>query len=157
MDCIVRLKTNRDMTTDIESAMLPLKIQELTGIIREKKRMSEIDALYYLYTSRLYERLGDPEAKLWYESGLNLYEALEEEKRAGRRQTPQPAVSQFIVFCIELYRRAHDTDTARTLSLFRDKGVLGFLTDGFETLHSQSAEYILREIETYLKNRKDKR
>lgn len=145
------------MTGTIESAMLPLKIQELAGIIQKKKHLSEMDALYYLYTSRLYERLNDPAAKLWYESSLNLYETLEAEKRAERRKTQHPGVFLFIIFCIELYRQAHKMDAARVLSVFRDKGVLTFLTKGFEMLHSQSAEYVLREIDTYLKKRKNKR
>ena len=67
------------MTETIDSAMLPFKIQELISIVMDKKRMSEIDAMYYLYTSRLYERMEDPSAKLWYESTLNLYETLEAE------------------------------------------------------------------------------
>ena len=141
------------MTETIDSAMLPFKIQELVETIMDKKRMSEIDAMYYLYTSRLYERMEDPSAKLWYESTLNLYETLEAEKR-DERQKVSSAVSQFIVFCIELYRRAHKGDAVQILSLFRNKGVLKFLTNGFETLHSQSQEYILREIDSYLKNRR---
>ena len=145
------------MTGTIESAMLPLKIQKLAGIIQKKKHLSEMDALYYLYTSRLYVRLNDPAAKLWYESSLNLYETLEAEKRTERQQTKYPGVSQFIIFCIELYRQAHKMDAAQVLSVFRDKGVLTFLSEGFELLHTQSAEYVLREIEAYLKNRKNKR
>lgn len=142
------------MTETIDSAMLPFKIQELVETIMDKKRMSEIDAMYYLYTSRLYERMEDPAAKLWYESTLNLYETLEAEKRDERQKVSSSAVSQFIVFCIELYRRAHKGDAVQILSLFRNKGVLKFLTNGFETLHSQSQEYILREIDSYLKNRR---
>ncbi len=145
------------MTGTIESAMLPLKIQELAEIIQKKKHLSEMDALYYLYTSRLYVRLNDPAAKLWYESSLYLYGTLEAEKRTERQQTKYPGVFLFIIFCIELYRQAHKMDAARVLSVFRDKGVLSFLTKGFEMLHSQSAEYVLREIDTYLRNQKNKR
>ena len=86
------------MTETIDSAMLPFKIQELVETIMDKKRMSEIDAMYYLYTSRLYERMEDPAAKLWYESTLNLYETLEAEKRDERQKVSSTAISQFIVF-----------------------------------------------------------
>lgn len=104
----------------------------------------------YLTAVRANGRSG---SQLWYESTLNLYKTLEAEKRDERQKDISSVVSQFIVFCIELYRRAHKGNAPHILSLFRDKGVLKFLTDGFETLHSQSQEYILREIDSYLKNR----
>ena len=134
--------------------MLPFKVQELAGIIMDKKRLSLSDALLYLYNSDLYGRLTDSTAKIWYESGASLYEQLEAEKSVKREECRSRAESLFLIFCIEQYRLSHKMDSIEVLSLFRRSGADRFVTDNFETLHSQSDDYILHEIELFLKKRK---
>lgn len=69
-----------DMKQTTEIAILPFKVLELAEIISEKKRLSFDDALFYLYNSELYQNLINPNLKLWYHSGAQLYDYLEEEK-----------------------------------------------------------------------------
>ena len=61
------------------------------------------DALYYIYSSKLYKSLLDLNTKLWYSSTLSLYEALEKEKTEQRKI--QGDESKVLLFKIVLYRK----------------------------------------------------
>ena len=139
-----------------EIAVLPFKVLELAEIISERKRLSIDDALFYLYNSDLYHDLIDPKLKLWYYSGMRLYELLEYEKVNERKVRFYKSELQFLIFCIEQYRLYHNLTSASVLSMFIRYGVDKFLRDNFEVLHSQSEEYILNEISHYIKNKKRK-
>ena len=141
-----------EQTTEI--AILPFKVQELADMIVEKKRISIDDALFYLYNSELYRNLTDPELKLWYYSGAQLYELLEAEKSNGKKIKSNKPEMQFIVFCIEQYRLRHQLSSAGVLALFLRFNVDRFLRDHFEVLHSQGTDYILHEIEVFIKRRR---
>lgn len=134
--------------------MLPFKVLELTEIIMEKKRMSFSDALFYLYNSSLYDRLADSSAKVWYQSGANLYEQLEAEKSIEKNCCLPQSELRFLIFCIEQYRLRGKVSSADTLALFKRSGLLRFLTKNFEMLHSQSEDYILHEMTAFLKKHK---
>lgn len=142
------------MKQTTEIAILPFKVMELAEIIAEKKRLSVDDALFYLYNSELYRNLSDPELKLWYSGGAQLYELLEEEKLHAKKSKPEKSEIQFLVFCIEQYRLRGNLTSASVLAMFVRLGVDNFLRDNFEVLHSQSAEYILHEIDVFIKKRK---
>ncbi|MDE5607063.1 MAG: DUF3791 domain-containing protein [Bacteroidales bacterium] len=141
-----------EQTTEI--AILPFKVQELADMIVEKKRLSIDDALFYLYNSELYRNLSDPALKLWYYSGAQLYELLEEEKSHSKKIKSNKPEMQFIVFCIEQYRLRHQLSSASVLALFIRLNVDRFLKDHFEVLHSQGTDYILHEIEMFIKRRR---
>ena len=87
------------MKQTTEEAILPFKVLELAEIISEKKRLSLEDALFYLYNSDLYHDLINPNLKLWYYSGSQLYDYLEEEKFDIRKRPVNKAEAQFLVFC----------------------------------------------------------
>ena len=142
------------MIQNTEIAVLPFKVLELAEIIAEKKRLSIDDALFYLYNSTLYKDLIDPKLKLWYYSGVRLYELLEDENTNKKKAEINKSELQFLIFCIEQYRLNNNLTSAGVLSMFIRYGVDKFLRDNFEVLHSQSEEYILDEISRYLKNRK---
>ena len=144
------------MDRPIEVSVLPFKVQEMAEIIMQKKHLTMVDALYYLYDSDLYVRLCDPQAKLWYQSGLNLYEELEEEKRCDKAQTRLSSTVQFLLFCIEQYRVRHNQSAAQVLALFRATKADAFLTAHFDVLHSQSDDYIVHELDIYIKNHSTK-
>ncbi|MBD5246083.1 MAG: DUF3791 domain-containing protein [Barnesiella sp.] len=55
-------------------------------------------------------------------------------------------VAYFIAFCIELYKNGHSKNGAETSALFEKYGIMKFLQDNFEVLHTQSPEWILDEI-----------
>lgn len=139
------------MEQTTETAILPFKVLELAGIISERKRLSFEDALFYLYNSRLYHDLINPNIKLWYHSGSTLFDYLEKEKSDARKNERTKAESQFIVFCIEQYRLRKNLSSAEVLIMFQNLGIDKFLTRNFEVLHSQSAEYILHEIDIFIK------
>lgn len=135
--------------------MLPFKVLELADIIAEKKRMSMDDALFYLYNSKMYHDLLDPNQKLWYESGAWLYERLEHEKAEGKKKLQSTKEEQlFLVFCVEQYRLHKELASANVLAMFIRTGVDRFLTRHFEALHSQGSEYILHEIDVFIKKRR---
>ena len=142
------------MKQTTETAILPFKVLELAEIIAEKKRLSVEDALFYLYNSELYRSLSDPEQKLWYYSGAQLYDLLEKEKLNGKKLRFEKSEMQFLVFCIEQYRLRDKIPSAGVLALFTRLGIDKFLRDNFEVLHSQGAEYILHEIDAYIKKRR---
>lgn len=58
-------------------AMLPFVMRELVELVMKKKALPLADALYYIYSSRLYASLLDESTKQWYSSTLSLYEQLE--------------------------------------------------------------------------------
>lgn len=142
------------MKQTTEIAILPFKVLELAEIIAEKKRLSVDDALFYLYNSELYRDLSDPEQKLWYYSGTRLYDLLEEEKLYGKKQGFYKSELQFLVFCVEQYRLRDNLPSAGVLAMFIKLGIDKFLRDNFEVLHSQGTEYILHEIDVYIKRRR---
>ena len=55
--------------------------------------------------------------------------------------------------CIENYKIKHSMKGKDAANLFKKSGVLQFLIDGYDMLHTQGKEYVLEEIEIFLKNR----
>lgn len=142
------------MKQTTEEAILPFKVLELAEIISEKKRLSLEDALFYLYNSDLYHDLIKPNLKLWYYSGSQLYDYLEEEKFDIRKRPVSRAEAQFLVFCVEQYRLRGNLPSAGVLAMFQNLKLDKFLTRNFEVLHSQSTEYILHEIDLFIRKRR---
>jgi hypothetical protein len=60
---------------------------------------------------------------------------------------------EFISFCIENFKITHDMKGKDVANLFNEKKVIDFLTEGYEVIHTQGKEYIIEEIEIFLKNR----
>lgn len=65
----------------------------------------------------------------------------------------QEKISEFVSFCIENFKIKHSMSGKDIANLFKVSGVLGFIINGYEMLHTQGKEYILEEIEIFLKNR----
>lgn len=62
-------------------------------------------------------------------------------------------VIEFVSFCIENFKVKHSMGGKDTAILFKQSGVLEFIKNGYEMHHAQGKEYILEEIEMFLKNR----
>ncbi|MDR1592122.1 MAG: DUF3791 domain-containing protein [Prevotellaceae bacterium] len=137
--------------SDIETAIMPFKVQQLIEIIMERKQLDYQDAFDYLYSSDCYKLLLDEDAKLWYMSGLGIFELIEEEKAAKQINSK---ILLFFAFCLEKYRNFADISAEETLFLFRKFRVFDFLKDGFDVLHTQSEMYIVTEIDEFIKARK---
>ncbi|WP_418833872.1 DUF3791 domain-containing protein [Phocaeicola sp.] len=145
------METNQTYQNGLGSAMLPFVMRELVDTVMKRKTLSLEDALYYIYSSRLYESLLDENTKLWYSSTLSLYEALEKEKTEQKKaQKDNPEILLFQMFCVENYRETKHISAKETLLQFSAHGVFEFLRDNFEMLHTQDAAYILDTITTYI-------
>lgn len=143
---------------NIESDMLPFTMRELVAMVMQKKTLTLEDALYYIYSSDLYNSLLDKNTKMWYSSTLSLYRTLEKEKAEKRKQESNSTkILLFKIFCIENYREIKNLPAKETLQMFSEYEVFGFLDETFETLHTQSTAYILDSISTYIKKKKEKR
>ena len=62
-------------------AIIPYKIKDIVALIMENKKKLFIDAVNYLYNSKLYEYLSKEETKFWHFSSYKLFDLLEEEKQ----------------------------------------------------------------------------
>ncbi|MDR2064238.1 MAG: DUF3791 domain-containing protein [Prevotellaceae bacterium] len=135
---------------DMETAIMPFKIQQLIEIIMERKQLDYQDAFDYLYSSDCYKLLSDEYAKLWYMSGLDIFSLLEEEKKAKQIN---PKILLFFAFCLEKYKSFADISAKETLFIFQKYGVFDYLNDGFEMLHTQGENYIVNDIDEFIKVR----
>lgn len=138
--------------------MLPFVMKELVAMVMKKKTLPLEDALYYVYSSKLYDTLLDEEAKLWYLSTPSLYDMLEKEKTDKRiSQGMDMKVLLFKMFCLENYRAVEKLPAKNALLLFSEYDVFSFLDETFEVLHTQDIDYILDTVATYIKNKKEKK
>ena len=53
----------------------------------------------------------------------------------------------FVSFCMELYKNAHSLNGAETSAFFAKHGIMEYLANNYEVLHTQSPSWILAEIE----------
>lgn len=61
---------------------------------------------------------------------------------------------EFIAFCIEHYKIKHHLKGKDVSALFKEKDVINFISQGYELLHTQGKDYIIEEIDMYIKNRR---
>lgn len=62
-------------------------------------------------------------------------------------------VIEFLSFCIESFKVKYKKKGKEVASLFDESGVIDFLVDGYDILHTQGKDYIIEEIEIYLAKR----
>lgn len=135
-------------------ALLPFVMRDLVEMVMRKKALPLEDALYYIYSSKLYKALLDENTKLWYSSTLYLYEDLGKEKSKQKKaQKDNTKIMLFKMFCIENYREQKKLTAKEALLLFSSHGVFDFLNDNFEMLHTQDTAYIIDTITTYISKR----
>lgn len=60
-------------------------------------------------------------------------------------------VAYFLSFCIEQYMNAKGLSRNEAMALLSDRGVLDYLAEHFEILHTQSRQWIIEEIDEYIK------
>jgi hypothetical protein len=63
-------------------------------------------------------------------------------------------IAYFLSFCIEQYKEAKQLSGAEAAKIFDKYGVLEYLEEHFEPLHSQSHQWILEDIEEFINLRK---
>ena len=63
-------------------------------------------------------------------------------------------ISYFLSFCIEQYKNAKGIDGAAVMKVFFDYGVLDYLSENFDVLHTQSYQWIIEDIDEFIDIRK---
>ena len=63
-------------------------------------------------------------------------------------------IAYFLSFCIEQYKNEKGMNGAEVLETFVRYGVLDYLNNHFEILHTQSRQWILEDIDEYISARK---
>ncbi len=63
-------------------------------------------------------------------------------------------IAYFLSFCIEQYKNEKEMNGAEVLETFARYGVLDYLNNHFEILHTQSRQWILEDIDEFINARK---
>ena len=63
-------------------------------------------------------------------------------------------IAYFLSFCIEQYKEMKHLSGAEAAKLFGQYGVLEYLEEHFEALHSQSRQWLMEDIEEFINIRK---
>lgn len=58
--------------------------------------------------------------------------------------------SYFVAFCIEQFKVAKKMDGAAVAELFKSHGVVDYLYEHFDVLHTQSRQWLLEEIDMFI-------
>ena len=77
-------------------------------------------------------------------------------KKAKPMSKEQQDKTFFISFCIELYKNAKGISGEQAMMEFDKYGVLEYLDEFFDVLHTQSHHWILADIEEFINTRKAK-
>lgn len=64
----------------------------------------------------------------------------------------QLAKLEFVSFCIEQYKVATNSKGREVEKMFQKEGVISFLLEHYEVLHTQGEPAILNEIQEYIKH-----
>ena len=62
-------------------------------------------------------------------------------------------IAYFISFCIEQYKNAKGLSGEATMRLFSRYGVLEYLRDFFDVLHTQGYQWLVEDIDSFINNR----
>ncbi len=63
----------------------------------------------------------------------------------------------FLSFCIEQYKNAKGLSGKEAAEYLAKYGVLDYLCDNFEVLHTQGWQWLLADIEDYIRSRQEGR
>ena len=61
--------------------------------------------------------------------------------------------TNFLIFCIESYKAYRNLSGKTVLKLFNDYGVIDYIYEFYDVLHSTGHDYINNDIDIYLKSR----
>jgi hypothetical protein len=61
---------------------------------------------------------------------------------------------KFLVHCIEMYKIAKGLTGRQTLECFRKFGVIEYIVECYEALHTTGNEYIVHDIDKFIKARR---
>lgn len=136
-----------------EEQIVPIKISRLAEYVSKRKRISLEDALVYIYSNPMYERLYDEGAKWWYLSAEALYDIFEATRTSKSRSITHEEF-EFYTYIIEKYAQVKSLSGLQSLALMKRYGVDDYLIDHFDLLHTQGTEYVIDEIDRLIRSRK---
>ena len=67
------------------------------------------------------------------------------------RRPKEQDVTYFLSFCIEQYKAKHHMRGGEVVALFDRHGLLPYLEEHFDVLHTQGASWLVTEIEEFMK------
>ena len=70
------------------------------------------------------------------------------------RSDRELGIAYFLSFCIEQYKNKHKMPGEKVATLFEGCGVLSYLEDNFEVLHTQGHQWLLEEMEELINKQK---
>lgn len=62
---------------------------------------------------------------------------------------------EFKSFCFEAYKSEKNLSGKETMTLFRKYGVLSYLNACYDVLHTTGRDYIIDDIEVFIRKRKE--
>nr|WP_302685531.1 DUF3791 domain-containing protein [uncultured Ruminococcus sp.] len=62
-------------------------------------------------------------------------------------------IMKFQIFCIEVFKIHHNLSGKEVVKLFEKYGVLDYLSENFDVLHTVGENFIVNDIDEYLKSR----
>ena len=79
---------------------------------------------------------------------------MREDKKSLYMDKKKQNIAYFLSFCIEQYMNAKGLSHDEAIALLSGCGVLDYLAEHFEILHTQSSQWIVEDIEEFIKERK---
>ncbi|MDR1170482.1 MAG: DUF3791 domain-containing protein [Prevotellaceae bacterium] len=62
-------------------------------------------------------------------------------------------INKFVIFCLENFKTASNLSGKEALAEFLKYGVIQYLIDGYEVLHTQGRNYIVADIQDFINQR----
>lgn len=70
--------------------------------------------------------------------------------------SPDEKLAEFISFCIEIFKMSRNVQGAEVAELFEATGLLDFLFENYDMLHTLGKSQLLLEMERFLNNHAQK-
>lgn len=71
-----------------------------------------------------------------------------------RRETNMSDTAHFKMFCLERYKSEHHLKGHEAFRLFKEYGVLDYLTSFYDVLHSFGDKYLVSDIDAFIEARR---
>ena len=136
-----------------EEQIVPIKISRLAEYVSQRKRIALEDALVYIYSNPMYDRLYDEGAKWWYLSTEALYDEFEAVRNAESRIIKHEEF-EFYTYSLEKYALAKGLTGLQALALLKRYGADDYLIDHYDLLHTQGTGYVIDEVDLLIRRRK---
>ena len=65
-------------------------------------------------------------------------------------------IALFVAFCIEEYGAAKGMSGEQVLDLFSKYGLVDYLSESYDVLHTQGRQWLIEEIDEYIEIRRNK-